>query len=150
MGQSTRGGGSAAPHLDFDTRSIGDGQFFLSAWHGMPSFGFDTTRLSLWKWCRLRGAGQLQQGADLRPRTVGHCGRCDGRHAGAAGGVSRAVSGEGLSERRADRRDVARARSRDEISVARLRLSSVANESNRFMERLQSRRNAWPNVRARF
>ena len=24
----------------------------------MPSFGFDTTRLSLWKWCRLRGAGQ--------------------------------------------------------------------------------------------
>ena len=23
----------------------------------MPSFGFDTTRLSLWKWCRLRGAG---------------------------------------------------------------------------------------------
>ena len=43
------------------SRSIGDdllGQFFLSAWHGMPSFGFDTTRLSLWKWCRLRGAGQ--------------------------------------------------------------------------------------------
>ena len=42
------------------SRSIGDdllGQFFLSAWHGMPSFGFDTTRLSLWKWCRLRGAG---------------------------------------------------------------------------------------------
>ena len=32
------------------SRSIGDdllGQFFLSAWHGMPSFGFDTTRLSL-------------------------------------------------------------------------------------------------------
>ena len=24
----------------------------------MPSFGCDTTRLSLWKWCRLRGAGQ--------------------------------------------------------------------------------------------
>ena len=43
------------------SRSIGDdllGQFFLSAWHGMPSFGCDTTRLSLWKWWRLRGAGQ--------------------------------------------------------------------------------------------
>ena len=34
------------------------GQFFLSVWHRMPSFSFDTTRLSLWKWCRLRGAGQ--------------------------------------------------------------------------------------------
>ena len=22
----------------------------------MPSFGFDTDRISLWKWCRLRGA----------------------------------------------------------------------------------------------
>ena len=30
----------------------------------MPSFGFDTTRLSLWKWCRLRGAGHC--GGDIR------------------------------------------------------------------------------------
>jgi NAD(P)-dependent dehydrogenase (short-subunit alcohol dehydrogenase family) len=27
----------------------------------MPSFGFDTTRFSLWEWCRLRGAGQVNQ-----------------------------------------------------------------------------------------
>ena len=50
------------------SRSIGDdllGQFFLSAWHGMPSFGFDTTRLSLWKWCRLRGAGHCDHNKRL-------------------------------------------------------------------------------------
>jgi len=23
----------------------------------MPSFGFDTDRISLWKWCRCKGAG---------------------------------------------------------------------------------------------
>jgi hypothetical protein len=42
------------------SRSLGmicSASSFFSAWHGMPSFGFDTTRLSLWKWCRLRGAG---------------------------------------------------------------------------------------------
>ncbi len=47
--------------LGFDLSQLGDdllGQFFLSAWRGMPSFGFDTDRISLWKWCRLRGAGQ--------------------------------------------------------------------------------------------
>ena len=47
--------GLLAMHLDFDTRSIEDdlrGGFFLSAWHGMPSFGCDTDRISLWKWCR--------------------------------------------------------------------------------------------------
>ena len=27
--------------LDFDTRSKGNGGFFLSAYYGMPSFGFD-------------------------------------------------------------------------------------------------------------
>ncbi|MEI6367918.1 MAG: hypothetical protein WCP23_12605, partial [Planctomycetota bacterium] len=51
-----------SPHLDFDTRSIGDdllGQFFLSAWHGMPSFGFDTTRFSLWEWCRYKGSRSI-------------------------------------------------------------------------------------------
>ena len=39
-----------SPHLDFDTRSKGDdllGGFFLSAWHGMPSFGFDHQNISL-------------------------------------------------------------------------------------------------------
>ena len=40
-----------------------------SAWHSIPqaafgeglriSFGCDTTRLSLWNWCRLRGAGHV-------------------------------------------------------------------------------------------
>ena len=35
-------------------------QFFLSAWRGMPSFGCHTDRISVWKWCRLRGAGQLR------------------------------------------------------------------------------------------
>ena len=30
-------------------------QFFLFAWHGMPSFGCDTDRFSLWEWYRLRG-----------------------------------------------------------------------------------------------
>ena len=29
----------------------------------MPSFGFDTTRLSLWEWCRLRG--QVSQVVEL-------------------------------------------------------------------------------------
>lgn len=36
------GNGLTSPHLDFDTRSIGDdllGGFFLSAWQGMPSLG---------------------------------------------------------------------------------------------------------------
>ena len=36
------------------------GQFFLSEWHEMHSFGCDTTRFSLWKWCRLKEADQLQ------------------------------------------------------------------------------------------
>ena len=61
------------PHLDFDARSIGDdlvGQFFLYAWHGMPSFGFDTTRLSLWKWCRLRGAGHYNLRASRETELV--------------------------------------------------------------------------------
>jgi len=43
------------PTSTSNSRSIGDdllGQFFLSAWHGMPSFSFDTTRFSLWRWCR--------------------------------------------------------------------------------------------------
>ena len=47
--------------LDFDLSQLGDdllGQFFLSAWNGMPYVGFTTTRFSLWEWCRLRGAGQ--------------------------------------------------------------------------------------------
>jgi len=37
--------------------NIDTGLFLLSAWHGMPSFGFDTTRISLWKWCSSKGAG---------------------------------------------------------------------------------------------
>ena len=58
------------PTSTSNSRSIGDdllGQFFLSAWHGMPSFGCDTTRLSLWKWCRLRGAGQQRLVPPLGP-----------------------------------------------------------------------------------
>ena len=49
------GDGLASPHLHFDIRSIGDdllGGFFLSAWHGMPSLGFETDRISLGKRCR--------------------------------------------------------------------------------------------------
>jgi len=48
--------GLALPYLHFDTlAALGDdllGGFFLSAWHGMSSFGCDTDRFSLWKWCR--------------------------------------------------------------------------------------------------
>ena len=55
-----------SPPVDFDLSQLGDdllGQFFLSAWHGMSPFCFDTTRFSLWKWCRLRGAGQWHRSA---------------------------------------------------------------------------------------
>ena len=39
----------------------------------MPSFGFDTTRFSLWEWCRLRGAGhsRLEVFIDM-PHGRGH------------------------------------------------------------------------------
>ena len=50
--------------LDFDTRSKGNGGFFLSAYYEMPSFGFDATRISLWKWCRYKG-GQVRDAAVL-------------------------------------------------------------------------------------
>ena len=35
-----------------------EAEWEYACWADLPSFGFDTTRLSLWKWCRLRGAGQ--------------------------------------------------------------------------------------------
>ena len=47
-----------SPRVDLSTRSIGDdllGGSFLSAWRGMPSFIFDTDRISLWRWCRFQG-----------------------------------------------------------------------------------------------
>ena len=36
----------------------------------MPSFGFDTTRFSLWEWCRLRGAGQRGVGQKILARAL--------------------------------------------------------------------------------
>ncbi len=35
----------------------------------MPSFGFDTTRLSLWKWCRLKGGRSLAPAATAADAT---------------------------------------------------------------------------------
>ncbi len=64
-GTDRLGNGLTSPHLDFDTRSIGDdllGQFFLSAWHGKPSFGCDTDRISLWKWCRYKEGRSMEVG----------------------------------------------------------------------------------------
>ena len=53
------GDGLALPHRDLNSRSKEDGPFFISAWYGMPSFGFDTDRISLWEWCRYKGGRAL-------------------------------------------------------------------------------------------
>ena len=37
----------------------------------MPFFGFDTDRISLWKWCRLRGADQAGDCDDVADKAAG-------------------------------------------------------------------------------
>ncbi len=56
---TTIGDGLASSLRDLNSRSKEDGPFFLSAWYGMPSFGFDTDRISLWEWCRYKGGRAL-------------------------------------------------------------------------------------------
>jgi len=55
--------GLAPTHLHLDLSKLWDdllSQFLLSAWHWLPPLVCSTPRFSLWKWCCLRGAGQLR------------------------------------------------------------------------------------------
>ena len=68
-----------SPRVDLSTRSIGDdllGGSFLSAWRGMPSFIFDTDRISLWRWCLFQGGMSPEFTArDRHPQLVTRVGR---------------------------------------------------------------------------
>ena len=53
--------GLATPHLYLELSKLRCdllSQFLLSTWHWLPPSVCSTPRISLWKWCRLRGAGQ--------------------------------------------------------------------------------------------
>ena len=71
----------------------------------MPSFGFDTTRFSLWEWCRLRGAGHVPVVAGIpKPRhpsepSVFHARRSGSPHPGISRLVASAITASGCRSR---------------------------------------------------
>ena len=62
--------GLASPHLNLDLSKLRCdllSQFLLSAWHWLPPLVCSTPRFSLWKRCRLRGAGHPSQSSGMSP-----------------------------------------------------------------------------------